>query len=42
MKIKKVVSVLLLLAVVALVASSCSKKTCPAYSKIYRGSVINQ
>jgi len=30
---KKIAGILLLLFVIALVASSCNKETCPAYSK---------
>jgi|GEM_PF-1836153 hypothetical protein len=41
MKIRRIVTGLLLLAFVAVLASSCAKKTCPAYSKLYRSSVIN-
>jgi len=40
MKIKRILAALLLLVFVAIMASSCSKKTCPAYSNIYRSIAI--
>ncbi|WP_262886947.1 hypothetical protein [Tenuifilum thalassicum] len=41
MKTKRTATILLLLAFVAILASSCQKKACPAYSDVATNSVEN-